>query len=225
MEFFCPRVANECRFNDSQGNIRCQSFLRTLTAYNLLYTTIIAPICFSGGSSWVGKGHPRSAGSLPRVSASPEEEAGGCVLVEEPEDEAKVEDMYEERRWGERRTGCRVIAIPLPFLQVLEGDEVSYACEGQEGGVPWENCPAELVMVLLHVFVNCWTRGKLVSDANVYRGEFPITQKIHTHCFVNISCESRCQSQGYSMDAFLHICPLTINSSVSSSTSMTASGS
>lgn len=71
------------------------------------------------------------------------------MLVEEPEDGAKVEDVYgEDRGRGERWTGHRVVAVPLPFLQVLEGDEVSYAGEGQEDGVPRENCPAELMMGL-----------------------------------------------------------------------------
>lgn len=69
------------------------------------------------------------------------------MLVEEPNGES--EDMYEEERGrGEKWTKHRVVAIPLPFLQVLEGDEVSYASEGQEGGVPREISPSKLMMEL-----------------------------------------------------------------------------
>ena len=66
------------------------------------------------------------------------------MLVEEPEQGAKMEDMYEDERGrGEKWTA---IAIPLPFIQVLEGDEVPYAGKGQEGDVPRESDPAERVM-------------------------------------------------------------------------------
>ncbi|KAF3843589.1 hypothetical protein F7725_002438 [Dissostichus mawsoni] len=108
---------------------------------------------FDGGDSGgAGRDHPCSAGSLPRVGASPEEEAGCRVLVEEPEQGGKMEDMYEDERGrGERWT---VIAIPLPFLQVLEGDEIPYAGKGQEGDVPRESDPVE------HKNTNVtWSRG------------------------------------------------------------------
>lgn len=110
--------------------------------------------CFTGGSSWAGRNQPGSVGPLPRVSASPEEKAGRRVLVEAPEAEAKMADVYEKGRGrGERWTGHAVVATAFPLLQVLEGDEVSYASKGQESSVSGENRPAESMMGLSYIMV------------------------------------------------------------------------
>lgn len=80
---------------------------------------------FTGGSGGVGKDYPGSACSLPGVGATPEEEAGCSVLVEGAEDEAKEEDVYDEERGGQRERwtgGHKVVAVPLTFHQILEGD-------------------------------------------------------------------------------------------------------
>lgn len=124
-----------------------------------------------GDSGRVGRDQPGSAGSLPRVSASPEEEARRRVLVEEPEGEENVDDVHEEERGrGERWTGDTAVAVPFSFLQVLEGDQILYAGEGQEGSIPRKNCPAELMRLE--------TRDQLVSNVNVYSGESRHTQTI-----------------------------------------------
>lgn len=107
---------------------------------------------FAGGSGWAGRNQPGSAGHVPRVGASLEEKAGGCMLVEKPEARADVPAVLQRssRRGEMWKSYPKTVARPFAVLQVLEGDEVSHACEGQEGGVPRENCPVGPEMRLLH---------------------------------------------------------------------------
>lgn len=96
---------------------------------------------FTGDSSRAGGNQPGPVGPFPRVAASPQEKAGRCVLVEEPETTA---DMFKrESEWEDRRKSHAFISRPVCLLKVLEGDPVPHACEGQESHLPWGNCPDE----------------------------------------------------------------------------------
>lgn len=112
--------------------------------------SILNDCCFTGNSGWAGEDYPSSARRLPRVCALHEKEAGRRVLVEEPGDKYTEEDM-QQTGWGEKCEEHTAVAISFPFFQILEGGEVSYAGEGKESGIPWENSPAKPVMGLNHV--------------------------------------------------------------------------
>lgn len=60
-------------------------------------------ISFPGDSSRAGRNQPSPVGPFPRVAASPQEKAGCCVLVEEPETKATMPDMYKWDRGREDR--------------------------------------------------------------------------------------------------------------------------
>lgn len=67
-----------------------------------------------------------------------------------------LEEEEEEARGGGEDSGVGVVfgifdvvvvvVLPVPVLGLLEGAAVSHAREGQEGGVPREERPADLVM-------------------------------------------------------------------------------
>lgn len=103
------------------------------------------PVCsMTGCPGGAGGDHPSSAGSLSRVSASPEEKTGRSVLVEGEEGEEKVEQVW-LKDW-ECGAGLKGISVRLPFLHVLEGDPVSHAGEGEESRVPREDSFVEPMM-------------------------------------------------------------------------------
>lgn len=107
------------------------------------------------------------------------------MLVEERNNEAKVEDVFEDDRGqGDRWTGHRVVTVTLSFFKVLEEDEVLHAGEGQEGGLPRENCPAERMKGVGHEQGRSWAPMHMCMVVNA-----TCTETIQKHCVATRSCE------------------------------------